>query len=119
MVAPASLPRQASHGFLRFVVLDVIFSDLAHEKVEHGAALARAAGFNATARVACGKTWETICVVADEVDAEPIVIGTGGPYRARPRCSAACHLLWFAREACRARWTGVVITSASTSARSQ
>jgi nucleotide-binding universal stress UspA family protein len=85
----------------------VIFSDLAHEKVEHGAALARAAGFNATARVACGKTWETICVVADEVDAEPIVIGTGGPYRARPR------------EACRARWTGVVITSASTSARSQ
>ena len=41
--------------------LDEIVAELARDKAEHGVALARAAGFEATARVAGGKTWETIC----------------------------------------------------------
>ena len=40
--------------------LDQIVADLAGDKAEHGATLARTAGFDATARVACGKTWEAL-----------------------------------------------------------
>jgi nucleotide-binding universal stress UspA family protein len=65
------------------VDLDQIVADLARDKAEHGATLARAAGFDATARVAGGKTWEAICEVADELDAEPIVIGSRGLGRAQ------------------------------------
>jgi hypothetical protein len=42
--------------------LEEIFADLAREKAEHGTALARAAGFDASPRVACGKTWEMVLV---------------------------------------------------------
>jgi nucleotide-binding universal stress UspA family protein len=62
--------------------LDQIAAELAHDKAQHGAALARAAGFDATARVASGKAWEAICEVADALDAEPIVIGSRGLGRA-------------------------------------
>lgn len=58
--------------------LDQISADIARDKAEHGAALARSAGFDATARVARGKAWEAICEVADELNAEPIVIGSRG-----------------------------------------
>lgn len=62
--------------------LDQIAAELAGDKAEEGAELARAAGFEATARVARGKTWGAICEVADELDAEPIVIGSRGLGRA-------------------------------------
>jgi nucleotide-binding universal stress UspA family protein len=46
---------------------------------EEGAALARAAGFDAEARVAIGPTpWQEIVGVADELDAEVIAIGSRG-----------------------------------------
>ena len=63
--------------------LDQIIADVARDKAEHGAELARASGFDATARVARGKAWEAICEVADELDAEPIVIGSRGLGRAQ------------------------------------
>ena len=63
--------------------LDQIAADIAREKAEHGAELARAAGFDATVRVARGRPWEAICEVAEELDAEPIVIGSRGLGRAR------------------------------------
>jgi nucleotide-binding universal stress UspA family protein len=62
--------------------LDQIAAELAGDKAKQGAELARAAGFNATARVTGGKAWEAICEVADELDAEPIVIGSRGLGRA-------------------------------------
>jgi nucleotide-binding universal stress UspA family protein len=63
--------------------LDQLVAELAREKAEHGATLARAAGFEATARATGGKTWEVICRAADELDAEPIVIGSRGLGRAQ------------------------------------
>ena len=63
--------------------LDQIVADVASEKAEQGAELARAGGFDATARVERGKPWETICEVAEELDAEPIVIGSRGLGRAQ------------------------------------
>lgn len=63
--------------------LDEIVADVARDKAKHGTQLARAAGFNATARVARGKAWEAICEAADELDAEPIVIGSRGLGRAQ------------------------------------
>ena len=63
--------------------LDQCAADVARDKAEHGATLARAAGFDATARVARGKTWQVICEAADELGAEPIVIGSRGLGRAQ------------------------------------
>src|ERR1035438_42441 len=48
--------------------LDQIVADVARDKAEHGTELARASGFDATSRVACGKAWEAICEVAECVD---------------------------------------------------
>jgi nucleotide-binding universal stress UspA family protein len=83
------------------VDLDQIVADLARDKAEHGVALARAAGFDATARVAGGKTWEAICEVADELDAEPIVIGSRGMGRAQSALlgSVSCAVIAHARRA--------------------
>jgi nucleotide-binding universal stress UspA family protein len=58
--------------------LDEIASDLAREKMERGVTLARAAGFKASERVAEGKSWRTICDVAEEIDASTIVLGARG-----------------------------------------
>jgi nucleotide-binding universal stress UspA family protein len=58
--------------------LDEIARDLAREKMERGVALAREAGFEAFGRVAGGKTWRTICDVAEEIDAVSIVLGARG-----------------------------------------
>ncbi len=63
--------------------LDQIAAEVARDKAEHGAALAQAASFETTTRVARGKTWEAICRAADELDAEPIVIGSRGLGRAQ------------------------------------
>src|ERR1035437_641247 len=48
--------------------LGQIVADVARDKAEHGTQLARASGFDATSRVACGKAWEAICEVAECVD---------------------------------------------------
>ena len=63
--------------------LDQIVADVARDKAEHGTDLARASGFDATARVTRGKAWEAICEVAEELDADPIVIGSRGLGRAQ------------------------------------
>lgn len=62
--------------------LDELLAGVAGDKADHGTELARLAGFEATPRVARGNAWEAICAVADELDAEPIVIGSRGLGRA-------------------------------------
>jgi nucleotide-binding universal stress UspA family protein len=94
-VLSAPLARLASQE----LGLDETAEDLAREKTERGVALARDAGFVATGRVSRGKIWRTICQVAEELDAEPIVVGARGLARveaapehrlaAMPRASAA------------------------------
>lgn len=73
-VLSAPLGKLASHA----LGLDEIAAELAHEKLDRGLALARAAGFEARGRVVKGKTWRTICDVAAQLDAEPIVLGARG-----------------------------------------
>lgn len=58
--------------------LDEIAERVARETAERGAELAHAAGFQASARIACGKPWRAICATAEELDAAPIVIGARG-----------------------------------------
>jgi len=58
--------------------LDEIAHALAREKRDRGVALARKAGFEVQGRVAKGKGWRAICDVAEELDAEPIVVGARG-----------------------------------------
>jgi nucleotide-binding universal stress UspA family protein len=81
--------------------LDQIAAEIAREKAEHGVALAREAGFDATVRVASGKTSDVICEVADELDVEPIVIGSRGLGRARsaPLGSVSSAVVAHARRA--------------------
>ena len=62
----------------RALGLDEIARDLAEERVTMGSDLAREAGFEAQGRTAGGKPWRAICDVADEIDAEPIVVGARG-----------------------------------------
>lgn len=62
----------------RALGLDEIAEDLAREKMERGVTLASDAGFEVAGRVAGGKTWRTICEVAEGIDAETIVMGARG-----------------------------------------
>ncbi len=62
----------------RALGLDEIARDLAEERVATGSDLAREAGFEAQGRTAGGKPWRAICDVADDIDAEPIVVGARG-----------------------------------------
>jgi len=62
----------------RALGLDEIARDLAEERVTQGGELARQAGFEAEGRTVGGKPWRAICDVADDVDAEPIVVGARG-----------------------------------------
>ena len=62
----------------RALGLDEIARDLAEERVVTGGELARQAGFEADGRTTGGKPWRAICDVADDIDAEPIVIGARG-----------------------------------------
>src|SRR5262249_10800671 len=58
--------------------MDEIIRDVAQEQVEQGAELATKAGFKAEGRLEQGKPWHEICRVADELDAEAIVVGARG-----------------------------------------
>lgn len=58
--------------------LEEIIDEVAQEQVNRGVELARAAGFDAQGRVARGKPWRAICEVADQVDADAIVLGARG-----------------------------------------
>ena len=62
----------------RALGLDEIARDLAEERVVQGGELARQAGFEAEGRTTGGKPWRAICDVANDIDAEPIVIGARG-----------------------------------------
>jgi nucleotide-binding universal stress UspA family protein len=77
-IISAPLARLAAHE----LDLDEVIAGIAADKATEGAALARAAGFDVTTRVAEGKAWQVICEIADELDAEPIVIGSRGLGRA-------------------------------------
>lgn len=70
----APLSRLASNA----LGLDEIARDLAQERAGAGVQMARQAGFEAEPRIAGGKAWRVICDVADELDAEPIVVGARG-----------------------------------------
>jgi nucleotide-binding universal stress UspA family protein len=61
--------------------LEEIAIDVARETLDHGVALAQAAGFDARGRLAHGKTWRAICETADELGADPIVVGARGHSR--------------------------------------
>lgn len=63
--------------------VDEISAEIAREKADRGVAVAAAAGFDALGRVVQGEPWEMICAVADEMDAESVVIGSRGLGRAR------------------------------------
>lgn len=58
--------------------LDEIADEVAHDEMERGVQLARAAGFKAQGRVVRGKPWRAICNAADELDAAAIVLGARG-----------------------------------------
>ena len=62
--------------------LDEVLAGIAADKATEGVARARAAGFEATSRLAKGKVWQAVCELADELDAEPIVLGSRGLGRA-------------------------------------
>lgn len=58
--------------------LEEVIDEVAQEQVNQGVEIARAAGFDAQGRVARGKPWRAICEVADQVDADAIVLGARG-----------------------------------------
>jgi nucleotide-binding universal stress UspA family protein len=58
--------------------LDETASEIAHATMERGVDLARQAGFDASGRVASGKSWRAICEVGEEIHAEPIILGARG-----------------------------------------
>jgi nucleotide-binding universal stress UspA family protein len=62
----------------RALELDEIAGEIAEEHVTRGVQLAGAAGFDARGRVVRAKAWKAICDVADEIDAEVIVLGARG-----------------------------------------
>jgi nucleotide-binding universal stress UspA family protein len=73
-ILSAPLSRLASSA----LDLDEIGRDLSRERVNQGTELATEAGFQAEGRSEEGKPWRVICRVADEIGAEPIVIGARG-----------------------------------------
>jgi nucleotide-binding universal stress UspA family protein len=62
----------------RALELDEIAQELAHEKLDRGLELARAAGFQARGEIVEGKAWHAICDLATELDAAAIVLGARG-----------------------------------------
>ena len=73
-IITAPISRIASHA----LGLDEIALEVARQTAERGVELARKAGFKAEARVVEGKTWRSICDVAEELDTDPIVVGARG-----------------------------------------
>ncbi len=72
------LTAPASKLFSQELGLDELANEVAREKADRGAGLAHKAGFEVRGRVGEGKSWRTICDVAEELDAEPIVVGARG-----------------------------------------
>jgi nucleotide-binding universal stress UspA family protein len=58
--------------------LDEISQDVGRELMQRGVELATDAGFQAEGRLEEGKPWRVIGQVADQIDAEPIVLGGRG-----------------------------------------
>src|SRR6516225_744165 len=58
--------------------LDEIASEIARATMQRGVELAREAGFSASGELKSGKAWRAICEAAEEVQAEPIVLGARG-----------------------------------------
>lgn len=58
--------------------LEEIIDEVAQKQVNRGVELARTAGFDAQGRVARGKPWRAICEVANQIDAEAIILGARG-----------------------------------------
>jgi nucleotide-binding universal stress UspA family protein len=73
-ILSAPLSRLASNA----LHLDEITRDLGRERAQQGAELANQVGFQAEGRLEEGKPWRIICRVADELSAEPIVVGARG-----------------------------------------
>lgn len=73
-VLTAPLTKLASNA----LGLDDIARGLARERVKTGVELARKVGFDPRERVARGKPWRVICDIADELEAELIVLGARG-----------------------------------------
>lgn len=83
---PLSTQLAAAGGFGGYTAgdpeeeVDTAEEQAAREAAEDGAAHGRELGFDASARVerSDGPAWQTICRVADEIDAELIICGTRG-----------------------------------------
>jgi nucleotide-binding universal stress UspA family protein len=73
-ILSAPLSRLASTA----LELDPIAREVAGERLERGRERAAAAGFHAESRLEEGKPWRVICQVADDLDAELIVLGARG-----------------------------------------
>ncbi len=58
--------------------IDESLRELANGIMERGVQVATEAGFHATGRIARGRPATVICAVADEVKADPIVVGARG-----------------------------------------
>jgi nucleotide-binding universal stress UspA family protein len=58
--------------------LDEIASEVARDNADRGVALACDAGFDVQGRIAKGKSWRAICDVAEDLDADAIVVGARG-----------------------------------------
>ena len=73
-ILSAPLSRLASKA----LDLDEITRDVARERMQHGIELATEAGFQAEGRLEEGKPWQVIRQIAEELAAEPIVVGRRG-----------------------------------------
>jgi nucleotide-binding universal stress UspA family protein len=73
-ILSAPLSKLASKG----LDLDEISAGVAREMMQRGVELATEAGFQVEGRLEEGKPWRLIREVADELDAEPIVLGARG-----------------------------------------
>jgi nucleotide-binding universal stress UspA family protein len=73
-ILSAPLSRLASKEF----DFDKVSQDVARELMRRGVELATEAGFQADGRLEKGKPWRMIRDVADELGAEPIVLGARG-----------------------------------------
>ncbi len=73
-ILSAPLSRLASNA----LELDPIAREVAAERLERGRERAAEAGFHADSRLEEGKPWRVICQVADDLDAELIVLGARG-----------------------------------------
>ncbi len=67
----------------RALDMDQILEELGRETLDRGVALARDSGFAVDGQLVRGKAWPAICNMAQELNAEAIVIGARGLSRAK------------------------------------